>query len=156
MNQKLLVLFRGLPGSGKTMLAKRFCSVSIAADDFVEGEWDVTKLKEYHAACRERTEFFMERGVHTIGVHNTFTQEWEMQAYFDLAQTWGYLVSTVVVENRHGCVNEHDVPASTLRKMNERFDVVLIPDEQLVEPPPPTLSPRVACGTTRCWSWDSY
>jgi hypothetical protein len=60
-----------------------------------------------------------------IIVSNTFTQEWEMQAYFDLADRWDYQVTTLIVENRHGGVNEHGVPEETLTKMRDRFEIKL-------------------------------
>jgi len=61
----------------------------------------------------------------TIIVSNTFTQEWEMQAYFDMADRWDYRVTTLIVENRHGGVNVHGVPQETLTKMQERFEIKL-------------------------------
>ena len=36
-----------------------------------------------------------------IVVHNTFTKEWEMKAYFDLAEKYGYNLYTIIIENRH-------------------------------------------------------
>ena len=34
-----------------------------------------------------------------IVVSNTFTQEWEMEQYFKLAEEYGYMVFTIIVEN---------------------------------------------------------
>lgn len=58
-------------------------------------------------------------------VSNTFTQEWEMKPYFDLAESYGYRVYSLIVENRHGGVNEHGVPADKLEQMKNRFEVKL-------------------------------
>jgi hypothetical protein len=60
-----------------------------------------------------------------IVVSNTFTQEWEMQPYYDLAKQYGYKVFTLIVENRHGGVNEHGVPEDKLKIMKNRFEVKL-------------------------------
>ena len=60
-----------------------------------------------------------------IVVSNTFTQEWEMQSYIDLAKKYGYQVTTLIVENRHGNSNVHNVPAETLDRMRQRFEVKL-------------------------------
>jgi hypothetical protein len=49
-----------------------------------------------------------------------------MQPYLDLAEKHGYKVYCLVVENRHGGVNEHNVPEETLEKMKNRFDLKLI------------------------------
>jgi hypothetical protein len=48
-----------------------------------------------------------------------------MQAYYDLAKSYGYKVNSIIVENRHGGVNEHNVPQETLEKMKQRFEVKL-------------------------------
>jgi hypothetical protein len=58
-------------------------------------------------------------------VSNTFTQEWEMEPYFELAKTYGYKVFSIIVENRHGGENQHEVPEEVLTKMRERFEITL-------------------------------
>ena len=60
-----------------------------------------------------------------IVVSNTFTQEWEMQPYIDMSKEHGYKVFTIIVENRHGGLNEHNVPDEIIDKMKERFEIVL-------------------------------
>jgi hypothetical protein len=60
-----------------------------------------------------------------FAVSNTFTQEWEMKPYFDLAKKYGYKVFTVIVENRHGGKNVHNVPDEALEKMRNRFEIKL-------------------------------
>jgi phenolic acid decarboxylase len=67
----------------------------------------------------------MEDEISTIFVTNTFTQEWEMKAYYDLAKKYGYRVHSVIVENRHGGTNEHGVPLDKLSAMKERFEIKL-------------------------------
>jgi hypothetical protein len=63
--------------------------------------------------------------VDKIVVSNTFTQEWEMEPYFELAKKHGYKVFTVIVENRHGGTNVHNVPEDKLEQMKNRFEVKL-------------------------------
>ena len=60
-----------------------------------------------------------------IVVSNTFTQEWEMKPYYDMAKTYGYTVFSLIVENRHGGVNEHGVPEDKLEAMRVRFEFML-------------------------------
>jgi phenolic acid decarboxylase len=60
-----------------------------------------------------------------IVVSNTFTQEWEMEAYYKMASQHGYRVFSLIVENRHGGVNEHGVPEEKLEQMKNRFEVKL-------------------------------
>jgi predicted histidine transporter YuiF (NhaC family) len=60
-----------------------------------------------------------------IVVSNTFTMEWEMMPYIALAKEYGYMVHTIIVENRHGNENTHDCPKLTIDKMRARFEVSL-------------------------------
>jgi hypothetical protein len=60
-----------------------------------------------------------------VVVSNTFTQEWEMQPYLDLAQQYGYKVVSLIVENRHGSKNIHDCPEETVERMRNRFEISL-------------------------------
>jgi len=60
-----------------------------------------------------------------IAVSNTFTQEWEMEPYLELAKTYGYKVFSIVVENRHGGINQHGVPEDKLEQMKNRFEIKL-------------------------------
>ena len=88
---KTLILLRGLPGAGKSTVAKLFGDVSHYEADMyfmVNGEYkfDVTKLKDAHAWCQDMVKMDMLKDVPTIVVSNTFTQEWEMEAYYKLAE----------------------------------------------------------------------
>jgi predicted kinase len=132
---KNLILFRGLPGSGKSSLAAALCQRVYSADMYFEDmaengdlvyNFDPSKLREAHEWCQKHTGLAMELNkCDIIGVANTFTQEWEMEAYIKLAEKWGYRVSTVIVENRHGGKNIHGVPEEKIEIMKNRFDVKL-------------------------------
>ena len=67
----------------------------------------------------------MTNSVPKVVISNTFTQEWEMDYYFELAKEHGYRVYSLVVENRHGGVNEHGVPEEKLSQMKNRFEIKL-------------------------------
>ena len=96
-----------------------------------EYQFDVTKLKDAHRWCQESTEKSMRAldnpkiGTKRVTVSNTFTQEWEMKPYYDLAQKYGYKVFSLIVENRHNGVNEHGVPEDKLEIMRKRFEISL-------------------------------
>jgi predicted kinase len=128
---KTLILLRGLPGSGKTTLSKSLAGEHIEADMyFVDKEtgaynFDGSKLKNAHNWCKDVVEHWMKDDIQRIIVSNTFTQEWEMEAYYLLAETYGYIVHSVIVENRHGGVNEHGVPDEKLKQMKDRFEIKL-------------------------------
>jgi predicted kinase len=141
MNKELYLL-RGLPGAGKSTLAGALGGTHLEADMYhidKNGvyDWKPEKVKDAHKWCQyyvekamtwdEHPEIeFISAGVSKIVVSNTFTQEWEMQPYYDLAKHYGYRVFSIIVENRHGGVNEHNVPAETLEKMKQRFEIKLI------------------------------
>jgi predicted kinase len=134
-----LFLVRGIPGSGKSTFAKHIWNeyAICEADKFFhnketgEYNFDASRLKEAHEWCRNEVETKMKdhqanpQFYPEIVVSNTFTQEWEMQTYIDLANKYGYQVTTLIIENRHGNSNVHNVPAETLDRMRQRFEVKL-------------------------------
>ena len=126
-----LYLLRGLPGAGKSTIGKNLKTVNFEADQYFLDEnsnynFDVTKLKDAHKWCQDRVKNCMVEGLKNISVSNTFTQEWEMEAYYNLAREYGYIVFSIVVENRHNGKNLHNVPTETLEKMKNRFELKLI------------------------------
>lgn len=134
---KQLIILRGLPGSGKTTLAKFleaeiFDCLSFCADDFwidpVTGnyDFDINRLHEAHSFCQSNVEKAMRNELETIVVHNTNTTQKELKPFFDMASQYGYYVVSLIVENRHGSTNIHNVPEATLEKMKDRFNVKLI------------------------------
>lgn len=125
-----LLVIRGLPGAGKSSLGKLMSDRVYEADDYFiddSGEYifNVNKLPEAHAECAKKVEWDMAAQVPIIAVSNTFTREWEMDKYKKLALEYNYRVHYIVVENRHEGVSTHDVPAITMLRMQERFEVKL-------------------------------
>lgn len=132
---------RGLPGSGKSTLA-----LSLVDHDFLvceadkyfidketgEYKFDVKFIKDAHEFCRNTVEQYMkdnqvnDQFYTSIAVSNTFTQEWEMEPYFELGKKYGYRVFSIVVENRHGGKDIHNVPQAALDAMENRFHLKLI------------------------------
>jgi len=131
---KKLFLVRGLPGSGKSTFAKALGGINIEADQYfmVDGKYnfDASKLKLAHNYCQSQTQIWMrcndpQINVNRIVVSNTFTQEWEMEAYYKLAAKYEYQVFSIIVENRHNGVNEHGVPEEKIEQMRNRFEIKL-------------------------------
>jgi predicted kinase len=133
---KDLILVRGLPGSGKSTLGEIILYTPnnplkpLSADDYFtdkEGNYnfDPTKLREAQNDCQQRCANLMMNSVVRVVVSNTFTQEWEMEPYFEMAKRYGYRVHTIVVENRHGGENIHGVPEDKLEIMKNRFEIKL-------------------------------
>lgn len=125
---KTLFLLRGLPGAGKSTLADSLGIDYVEADMFFmqDGEYkfDGAKLKEAHEWCQDRVRKIMELGM-SVAVANTFTQEWEMEPYLEMAEEFGYRVNSLIVENRHGGKNTHGVPEEALTRMRNRFEIKL-------------------------------
>jgi predicted kinase len=130
---KNLFLVRGLPGSGKSTFAK-----TLVKKDYCHKEADMYfvnsdgsynfkphLIKDAHTWCQEEIDFLMRLDHSPVAVSNTFTQEWEMEPYIELAKKYGYQVTTLIVENRHGGVNEHGVPDEKLVEMKNRFKISL-------------------------------
>jgi predicted kinase len=138
MIPKILTLVRGLPGSGKSTFANTITnefSVCEADKFFYDKEgnynFDGSKIRQAHEWCREQVEIRMKDNAVNpqfypeIVVSNTFTQEWEMEAYYKLAEQYGYKVFSIIVENRHDGVNQHGVPDDKLQQMKNRFEIKL-------------------------------
>ena len=129
--EKILYIVRGIPGSGKSTFAKTLGGQHYEADmyfiDPTTGEYkfDGTKIKNAHAWCLDRAKTDMAVAREKIVVSNTFTQEWEMEPYFELAKEYEYKVFSVIIENRHGNTNEHNVPEDKIEQMKNRFSIKL-------------------------------
>ena len=102
----------------------------VSTDDFFLDEYgdyvfDANSLVINHQKCQLAVDMMMQDNEELIVVHNTFTKGWEMSHYFDLARKHGYAVHTIIVENRHGSKNVHDVPSDSIEAQRERFSVIL-------------------------------
>ena len=123
---KTCILVRGVSGAGKSTFVQEcfgsFCNLEADMYFMKDGEYmfNHCKLKQAHHWCQSETERQMKFG-YDIVVSNTFTTEWEMKPYLDLAEKYGYTVFTVVVEKRHENKDVHNVPEETRQKQAERL-----------------------------------
>ena len=126
-----LILLRGVSGSGKSTIAPMFENAKlVSTDDFFLDEYgdyvfNANSLVINHQKCQLAVDMMMQDNEELIVVHNTFTKDWEMSHYSDLASKYGYAVHTMIVENRHGSKNIHDVPPDSIEAQRERFSVSL-------------------------------
>jgi predicted kinase len=135
---RVLIILRGLPGSGKSSFANYMFSNNIfEADKYFYDEdgtynFDVTKLHTAHKWCQHQVEHAMEDNLESKGqycneivVSNTSTTEKELEPYLKLAEKYDYKVVSLIVENRHGNKSVHNVPDETMEKMGKRFEIKL-------------------------------
>lgn len=118
---RFLYILRAVSGAGKSLLAKSITNNICCADDFLyeNGEyvWKIEKLSKAHRDCEALCEKFMQANESHIVVANTNAHLSDTKAYRELAEKYGYTIFSLIVENRHDGVDEHNVPQATKEKM---------------------------------------
>jgi predicted kinase len=125
-----LIIVRGLPGAGKSTLAKiiphdrYFEADMFFTDAYGVYKYDPCKITEAHYWCQRATRDGLHTG-NTVIVANTFTTEKEIRAYVEIAQECNANFISLIVENRHGNKSIHNVPDEVVKRMKDRFSVKL-------------------------------
>ncbi|XP_054681700.1 NEDD4-binding protein 2-like 2 isoform X2 [Grus americana] len=100
-SQKLLVILRGLPGSGKSTLSRILLGESrdgiiFSTDDYFRQQdgytYSAAQLGDAHDWNQKRAKQAMEQGKSPVIIDNTNTQAWEMKPYVEVALEKGYRV----------------------------------------------------------------
>jgi predicted kinase len=130
-----LILLRGLPGSGKTTLANLLSENGKYPVFSIDSYFTDPETGAYHfefdrnhlayKQCEEQTKKALQQGIEKIFVDNTFTLEWELEAYFKLASEFKCKIHIITVENRQGSKNIHEVSDEQIKKMAAGYKVVL-------------------------------
>lgn len=110
-----IILIRGLPGSGKSTMAREMLDYRhLEADMYFEvnGEYvyDASKIKAAHDWCVDMAKECLEQGLNVV-VSNTFVKNWEMQRYVDL----GYPFKIIELQQRWH--NIHGIPKDKIEMM---------------------------------------
>jgi len=131
-----IILMRGLPGSGKTTLARRIASeegaVVFSTDDFWIGEdgryrFDPERLGEAHGWNLDRTRRMLSDG-RSVVVDNCNTKGEHMAPYVELATEYGAEVEKRVAPLNGEELdflfynNGHNVPYHIIEKMREEWE----------------------------------
>lgn len=119
-----LVLIRGLPGSGKSTMARAMPEHEhYEADMFFErgGEYcyDASKIKDAHEWCQRETFKALANGKRVV-VSNTFTRRFEMEPYFEMGKTFG--IEPHIMEAKGNWPNVHGVPEEVVERMRQRWE----------------------------------
>lgn len=131
---KTLILLRGLPGAGKTTLAKKLTPYNYCADYYIEQQayehnttyfkiWKET-VDKAHTICRNTIKEWMIQEQELIVVHNVFSTKRSMQFYLDLAKYYNYMVNVLTVERIHSGKSVHSVPRYTIEKMIDQWQIL--------------------------------
>jgi len=116
-----MIIIRGLPGSGKTTMAKQIYSehVLCEADQFFEVNgvycYDPAKIREAHKWCQKKAYKELKKG-NDVVVANTFVRVWEMKPYLDM----GFKVQVMVATGNFKSI--HQVPGNVVRRMRDQFE----------------------------------
>lgn len=132
---RVMVILRGIPGCGKSTFGAFLFFIDCAAkDDPVRcsaDQWMVDKTGNYqfdpkklgycHKMCQESAENACKMNIPLVIIENTNTKMDEMKPYLKIAETYGYMVFVLTVNNIHGCKDIHNVPDASKDAMRQRF-----------------------------------
>ena len=133
MSKVQLIIVRGLPGAGKSTIAKNIVShansvgdtcVHFETDMFFTDEtgeykYDVSKIVMAHKWCQQSVFSALGAGKSVV-VSNTFVKKWEVQPYLDFCREKGITTSIVVASGNYK--NVHNVPKNVIAMMKSNWE----------------------------------
>lgn len=156
--ERVAVVMRGVPGSGKSTVVSRLEKAAGAAEVcsadkfFIQDgayQFDFRLLPQAHAACKQQFHEACENRVPLVLLDNTCTRSWEYQDYKNIACAAGYTV--MVVELREERMqpralaealykrNKHGVPLAKIEEMLQRWEedpeAIKLPIQGIAEEP---------------------
>ena len=130
MNSKLVV-FRGIPGSGKSTMAKKMRDTLIEMGETVgyyeadmywmgdDGEYhfDPKRLQDAHTWCQDKVREAL-HNCSVVIVANTNLTKFEMDIWKEIADDANAKMEVFHLKTQYG--NVHGVPEETIERMKER------------------------------------
>lgn len=130
LHRGLLILIRGLPGSGKTTLAKKLAAqhdmIHFETDQFFEDNsydgtyvHDRAKWSTYNKACFMATDAAMSDGKNVV-VSNCFCSKASMTNYLTAAEKHNYQVLVLVADGKYKSVR--GLPDEAFEQIASRWE----------------------------------
>ncbi|KAH9630115.1 hypothetical protein HF086_004821 [Spodoptera exigua] len=141
---RILILMRGVPGSGKSYLARKLVDMMVGGgphnyrthilttDDYfmIRGQYqyDKFRLSEAHAWNQQRARSALRMGLSPVIIDNTNIELWEMEPYLREGVKNGYIIEVVEPTtpwakkaNILMKKNVHNVPLVSIKRMLENY-----------------------------------
>jgi predicted kinase len=121
-----LVLIRGLPGSGKTTMARTMTDYKhLETDMYFESAngyvFDSSQLQVAHNWCLSTVRKNLETG-HKVVVANTFVMKWEMKPYIEMAEALGIRYRVITATGNWKSL--HSISLGTFKRMQDRWEAL--------------------------------
>lgn len=124
----MLFIIRGLPGSGKSTIAKKLLNADAASKHFEADmffirdgkyQFDASKIKEAHEWCQKKVRMTLSQGDNVV-VSNTFVKQWEVEPYLDMCSELG--IDYVIIVATGSYTNVHGVPNDVIDRMKTNWE----------------------------------
>lgn len=152
MIARTLILMQGVPGSGKSTVARKLLedtpewAVILSTDDFwgADYKFDAAKLGEAHRWNQRSVAKALASDVRIVIVDNTNIKRRDAEPYLALAQMFEYIVQVVRVQVDIKLAlerNTHNVPEDVICRMANEMEDLLprVPDKSPHEGPAGTI-----------------
>ncbi|WP_026973463.1 hypothetical protein [Aliagarivorans marinus] len=117
---KYLYIVRGPFGTGKTEFARTITSNVVSCWDYYashgENKWNEDLKPFADNYCHKQVDTFMQEGREVIAVTNSFSQNSDLDYYYELAEKQGYKVFSLVMDCRDHEEYKRDAPQSVVLK----------------------------------------